>query len=160
MRYGPLTATADGVAVGPAEGVHLLVAQEGALHRRGSTPLADIMPWEGIARIELGFPASWFPYPGSLATVGYALLALVSQQADEVRYGESTLAVTSVDGDRRELTVNHAIGGYGTRALAQAALLLDRLIAEPGQRASLTQPEQLVQRYADAVRRRPRSASE
>ncbi|MDQ1130595.1 hypothetical protein [Microbacterium sp. SORGH_AS_0888] len=158
MRCGPLTATTSGVAVAAVEGLHLLLTPDGLVHRRGSTPLADTVPWEETSRIELGLRVSRLPFPGALATVGYALLALVSQQVDDVRHGESTIVVAGTDGTRRDLPVNHAVGGYGRRAVALAGVLLDRLVAEPAQRGQLAEPERVVQGYADAVRRRRASA--
>ncbi len=155
VKYGPLHAVEDGIAVAPPVYLHVRATVAGLAHHRGAE-LLEVIMWGEITSIQLGLPSSRFPYPGTLATAGYALLTFLSQQAETPEYAESTITVNLVDGEVRELAVNHTLGGYWKNAVATAELLLTRLIEQPQERAVLKHPEQVVQRYANAVRWRLR----
>jgi len=160
VKYGPLSATADGLAVASVDDLHVRFTPSGVSHHRGSTPLAETIPWSDVTGIELTVPTSFVPYPGAFAVAGHALLTLLSQQVDDVRTEECTIAVTLVHGERREVPVTPAIGGYWKRAVTNAEVVLCQLIDRPDQRMLLAHPEQIVQRYARATRWRLRLASD
>lgn len=160
MKHGPLSATTDGLAVGSVDDLHVRITPSGVRHHRGTTPLAETIPWGDITGFELGLPTSVLPFPGALALAGYALLTLLSQQVDDVRNEECTIVVNLADGERRELSVHPAIGGYPKRAVANAEAALHQFIERPDQRMLLAHPEQIIQRYSRATRWRPRLASD
>lgn len=160
MHYGPLTAIAGGIAVAPIDALHLRITPEGVTHHRGSTAIAETIPWRDVTRIELGLSASRFPYPGALATAGNALLTLLSGQVEDVHYEESSIAVSLTGGERLELPVNHAVGGYWKRSVTNAGILLNGFITQPEQRSLLAYPEQIIQRYANATRWRAQLRSD
>lgn len=152
MRYGPLTAIVDGIAVVDTDALHLRITPEGFTHHRGSIAIADTIFWNDVAGIELGLPASKFPHPGVLATAGNALLTLLSGQVGEVHSEESSITVSLTGGGDLEFPVNHSVGGYWKRAVANAETLLNGFIAHPEQRSLLTHSEQVIYRYAKSTR--------
>lgn len=160
MHYGPLTAITGGIAVASNDALHLRITPEGVTHHRGATVISETIPWSDIIGIEVNLPSSWFPWPGALATTGYALVTLLSGQVENVHSEESSITVSLADDKHLELPVNHAVGGYWKRAVTNAGILLNGFIAKPEQRSLLAHPEQVIHRYANATRWRTRLTSE
>lgn len=156
MKYGPLHAITDGITVACAVDLHLRVTQKGVTHHRGTTPLQSFH-WGDMTGVELRLPTSRFPHPGALATAGYALLTLLSQQVESPDYEESTIMITLNDGSTQRLPVNHPVGGYWKPAAVNAEALLRQLIKHPERRGLLAHSEQIIHRYANATRWRRRT---
>lgn len=97
MHYGPLTAITGGIAVASNDALHLRITPEGVTHHRGATVISETIPWSDIIGIEVNLPSSWFPWPGALATTGYALVTLLSGQVEDVHSEESSITVSLAD---------------------------------------------------------------
>lgn len=127
MKYGPLHTITNGITVASPTDLHLRATQRGV------------------------------PYPGALATAGYALLTLLSQQVESPGHEESTLLVALKDGSAQRLPVNHSDGGYWKPAVVNAEALLHQMIKHPERRGLLAHPEHIIRRYANATRWRRRT---
>lgn len=103
MHYGPLTAITGGIAVASNDALHLRITPEGVTHHRGATVISETIPWSDIIGIEVNLPSSWFPWPGALATTGYALVTLLSGQVEDVHSEESSITVSLADDKHLEL---------------------------------------------------------
>ncbi|GAA3663104.1 hypothetical protein [Microbacterium marinilacus] len=152
MRHGPLHTVPDGVAIAAPEGLHLRLTTSGVSHRRGEEQLAAFR-WDDLSDIDLRLPGSWLPWPGALATLGYAVLTFLSQQVEAPQDDESRVRLVLTDGTIHDVGVHHSIGGYNRRALAVAQRLVSRLARDPEARTLLRQPDEILRRYVRSVRR-------
>lgn len=153
MKHGPLHAVPGGLAVAPPAGLHVQLTPAEITHRRGAEQLA-VFAWDQVESIRLALPVSRFPAPRALALSGYTVLTLLSGQAEGPAEDESTGRVTiaTTDAAPTALRVQHALGGYWTRAVTHAQTLIDGLVAHPERRSLLARSDEIVRRYARATR--------
>lgn len=151
MRHGPLHTVPGGLAVAAPTGLHLRLTTAAVTHQRGEEQLRAFR-WGDVSSISVRLPGSWFPYPGAAATAGYALLTLLSQQVEAPEAEQSDVRVILRDGTIHDVPLDHAVGGYWRRAIANAEKLIAQFIGSEAKRALLDHPEQVIRRYIASTR--------
>lgn len=145
MRYGPLHSTTGRLLIGDPTRRHLALTPDGiALHDGGRE--RERLPWPAIEQVRLHMPTTRWRYPGLVAGVGGALLALTFGDDPGVHVDDAELEIVAAGERRRLLLSRHHAGRYWTGTVSAAQALLDRFVADPAARPLLAHPDEVVRR--------------
>ena len=162
MRYGPLHATREGLVIGKVGGGDrsrrgeilgdcAVLTPEAIAHRCGAGQVRTF-EWDRLESAVLRLPTTDFRFPRLRHVLGVTVLGALGDDAGMVPDdGFLDLATTEEIYPLR--ITRHHTGGYWRPIVVSAQQLLDELIEHPDRRATLADPQPVLDVVAARARR-------
>lgn len=152
-RHGPLTATADGIAIGDVAVRHVRLGVDGVSGWVGDEQKAAL-PWTDVLGVRFSPPTTFWPWPGIQETAGSLLLAVLGDVSPFGEIEQYPVVITVASGDEVTWEVDpHYISGYRRSHARSAQRIVELLTSSEESRKLLAHPADALTRLAAVGRR-------